>query len=232
MLEVEDLRVYYDKVEALRGLDVHVEENEVVGIIGPNGAGKTTFSNAVTGFKPYEGSVTYRGREVSGQEHRRLVESGLIYCTERRDLFGFMSVEDNLTLGSYVNHEDTDERLEFVYGLFPRLEERRGQDARTLSGGEQQMLAIARVLVSNPSLLLIDEPTEGLMPTLVTKIEEIVETLNDDGHTILLVEQNSKLALDASDRAYIMEKGKIKYEGASDDLANEPEILETYLALK
>lgn len=228
VLDVKDLHVKYDTVEALRGLDMRVEEGEIVGVIGPNGAGKSTLSDTVSGFKGYEGSVTYRGEEVSGRKPRELVRDGLIYCTERRDLFGFMTVEDNLTLGSYLRG-DEEERLEYVYGLFPRLEERRDQNARTLSGGEQQMLALGRSLMGDPDFLVLDEPTIGLAPVIIEDIARGIEEINDEGVTILLAEQNVTFTMNHAGRVYLLENGEFVREGSPDELRDDEYVSEAYI---
>lgn len=228
VLDVSDLHVMYDTVEALRGLDLHVEEGEIVGVIGPNGAGKSTLSDTVSGFKGYEGSVEFQGEEVRDRKPRELVRDGLIYCTERRDLFGFMSVEDNLTLGSYLRG-DEEERLGFVYDLFPRLEERRDQNARTLSGGEQQMLALGRALMGDPEFLVLDEPTIGLAPVIIEDIAHGVEEINDAGVTILLAEQNVTFTMNHADRVYLLENGEFVREGSPDELRDDEYVSEAYI---
>lgn len=228
VLDISDLHVMYDTVEALRGLDLHVEEGEIVGVIGPNGAGKSTLSDTVSGFKGYEGSVTYQGEEVRGRKPRELVRDGLIYCTERRDLFGFMSVEDNLTLGSYLRG-DQDERLGFVYDLFSRLEERRDQNARTLSGGEQQMLALGRALMGDPEFLVLDEPTIGLAPVIIEDIAHGIEEINGAGVTVLLAEQNVTFTMNHADRVYLLENGEFVREGTPEELRDDEYVSEAYI---
>lgn len=230
VLDISDLHVMYDTVEALRGLDMYVEEEEIVGVIGPNGAGKTTLSDTVSGFKDYKGSLQYRGEEVSGKEPRDLVREGLIYCTERRDLFGFMSVEDNLRLGSYMDPGEEDERVEMVYMFFPRLEERKEQKARTLSGGEQQMLALGRSLMGEPEFLVLDEPTIGLAPVIIEDISRGIQEINKEtGVTVLLAEQNVTFTMNHADRVYLLENGEFVREGSPDELRDDEYVSEAYI---
>nr|WP_254537838.1 ABC transporter ATP-binding protein [Halomarina sp. BCD28] len=229
LLAVEDCSVSYGKVAALRGVDIHVDSGEFVAAIGPNGAGKSTLCNTVSGFREYGGSVQYRGDEVRGQRPRQLVQNGLVHCTESRDLFGHMSVEDNLKLGAYRAQTDADERLRFVYDLFPALEERTEQDARTMSGGEQQMLAIGRALMGDPDLLVLDEPTLGLAPVILEDISEGIDEIRESGVTILLCEQNVTFAMKHADRIYLLEQGDVVREGTPEDLRDDDYIRESYL---
>ncbi|WP_435180078.1 ABC transporter ATP-binding protein [Halorussus sp. AFM4] len=229
VLRAEDLRVSYGEVAALRGLDFHVEEGEIVSVIGPNGAGKSTLADAVSGHVPYEGSVTYRGQEVAESSASDLVARGLIHCTETRDLFGYMSVADNLDLGAYRHRDDVAERREFVYDLFPTLEDRADQNARTMSGGEQQMLAIGRALMSDPDLLLLDEPTLGLAPVILEDISDGIEEIRESGVTVVLCEQNVTFAMDHADRVYLLENGRFEREGPPETLRGDEYIREAYL---
>jgi branched-chain amino acid transport system ATP-binding protein len=230
VLEADDLRVSYGQVTALRGLDLHVEEGEIVSLIGPNGAGKTTFANTTSGFLDYRGSVRFRGQEVSQIGQSALVEHGVIHCTEKRDLFGYMDVEDNLQLGAYRRGGDAvEERLRFVYDLFPRLEERKRQNARSMSGGEQQMLAIGRALMGDPDLLVLDEPTIGLAPVVLKDISAALDPILEQGVTILLTEQNVTFALKHADRIYLLENGEVVREGTPDELRGDDYIRESYL---
>lgn len=231
ILSTDDLRVSYGQVQALRGIDLSVREGEIVGLIGPNGAGKTTFANTVSGFLDYEGSVRFRDQEVGERSQAGLVEEGMIHCTEERDLFGFMDVEDNLRLGAYRRgEENVDERLEFVYDLFPRLEERENQNARSMSGGEQQMLAIARALMGDPELLILDEPTIGLAPVILEDISDgINRIMETDPITILLTEQNVTFAFKHADRLSLLENGELVRSGTPDDLRGDDYIRESYL---
>jgi branched-chain amino acid transport system ATP-binding protein len=226
----EDVSVSYGKVEAVVDADFDVREGEIVGVIGPNGAGKSTLANAVTGFHDYEGTLTYRGQEVSDLSRSELVEQGFIHCTEKRDLFGFMDVEDNLTMGAYTQDwGEIDEQLEFVYDLFPRLEERTDQNAHTLSGGEQQMLAIGRSLMGEPDTLLLDEPTLGLAPTIIDDISEALAEITESGMTILLCEQNVTFTMRHADRIYLLEKGEFVKSGTPDDLEDDDYVRDVYL---
>ncbi|WP_246987994.1 ABC transporter ATP-binding protein [Halorientalis marina] len=228
VLSVSDLRVNYGKVQALRGVDLTVDEGEIVSVIGPNGAGKSTLANTISGFKEYDGRVEYRGQTVSDRIPEDLVEDGLIHCTESRDLFGFMSVDDNLDLGSY-RRGDVKERKSFVYDLFPRLEERRDQEANTMSGGEQQMLAIGRSLMSDPDFLVLDEPTLGLAPVILEDISEGIQAIQDAGVTILLCEQNVTFALKHADRINLLENGEFVRQGPPEEIRNDDYIRESYL---
>jgi branched-chain amino acid transport system ATP-binding protein len=231
VLEAENVQVSYGKVTALRGVDLTLGEGELVSLIGPNGAGKTTFCDTVTGFLDYGGSVSYRGTEVSGVGQSELVERGMIYCTEERDLFGFMDVEDNLRLGAYAIDDESyvEQQLEFVYDLFPRLEERVDQNARSMSGGEQQMLAIGRALMGNPDLLVLDEPTIGLAPVILEDISDAIDPIQEQGVSILLTEQNVTFALDHADRMYLLENGEVVKTGTPEELRGDDYIRETYL---
>ncbi len=230
VLEAEDLQVSYGKVTALRGLDVTITEGEIVSLIGPNGAGKTTFCNTASGFLGYDGSVRYRGREVARVGQTELVEEGMVHCTEERDLFGYMDVEDNLELGGYLQDEAViEDRKEFVYELFPRLDERREQNARSMSGGEQQMLAIGRALMGDPDLLILDEPTLGLAPVILQDIAEALDPIVDRGVTVLLTEQNVTFALEHADRIYLLENGEAVREGTPEELKGDDYIRESYL---
>ena len=228
ILSIDDVHVSYGKVQALNGVDLDIGTGELISVIGPNGAGKSTLANSISGFLPYDGSITYQGEEVSENDPEALVERGLIQCTEKRDLFGFMSVEDNLDLGTYVRG-DYEERLEFVYDLFPTLEERKDQHAHTMSGGEQQMLAIGRALMSDPELLVLDEPTLGLAPVILDDISEGIDRIQEKGVTILLCEQNVTFAMNHADRINLLENGEIVRQGSPDELRDDDYIRESYL---
>ena len=230
VLEAENLSVSYGKVNALRELDLTIREGEIVSLIGPNGAGKTTFANTASGFLSYGGSVRYHGQEVSQVGQIGLVEQGMIHCTEKRDLFGYMDVEDNLELGGYLQDDSIiDRRKRFVYDLFPRLEERVDQNARSMSGGEQQMLAIGRALMGDPELLILDEPTLGLAPVILKDIAEALDPIQAQGVTILLTEQNVTFALEHADRIYLLENGEAVREGTPEELRGDDYIRESYL---
>jgi branched-chain amino acid transport system ATP-binding protein len=229
-LDVSSLSVSYGQANALRDIDLTVNQGELVALIGPNGAGKTTFANAVSGFLPYSGSITYHGEEVSEVRQTALVERGLVHCTEKRDLFEHMDVEDNLRLGASAHGQAAvDERLAFVYNIFPRLEERTTQTARTMSGGEQQMLAIGRALMGDPELLVLDEPTLGLAPVILQDISDALDTIQDKGVTVLLTEQNVTFALEHANRVHLLENGEIVHQGTPEEFENVDYIQDTYL---
>lgn len=217
LLEVEDLDVYYGKSQALDGVSLTVDHGEIGGVIGPNGAGKTTLLDAITGFLEYDGSIRFNGREVSACDPQQLVTDGLVYCTEDRDLFPFFSVHENLLMGAQFRDDRESVRadLEMVYDLFPRLDDRRDQEARTMSGGEQQMLAVGRALMGDPELLVLDEPTLGLAPVIIDDISDAIETLNGQGQTLLLVEQNATFALRHADRLSLLESGCVELSGSA-----------------
>ncbi|MBC7932821.1 MAG: ABC transporter ATP-binding protein [Rubrivivax sp.] len=232
MLTLENISVNYGAIEALRGVSMHVEQGEVITLIGANGAGKTTTLRTITGLlAPREGRVTYEGTDISGAATHRLVARGIAMSPEGRGVFANLSVRENLQMGAYLkkNKGEINEDLERGFHMFPRLKEREAQKAGTLSGGEQQMLAMARALMSRPRLLLLDEPSLGLAPLVVHTIFEAIEEIRGRGTTILLVEQNAHAALEHSDRAYVMETGRIVMEGPSKELAADPRIKEAYL---
>ncbi|SNS90276.1 amino acid/amide ABC transporter ATP-binding protein 2, HAAT family [Anaerovirgula multivorans] len=231
MLKVENLNVYYGGIHALRGIDIEVQEGQIVSIIGSNGAGKSTLLNAITGIvKPKEGLITYKGNEIPRTPHK-IVKLGICQVPEGRLIFANLTVKDNLMMGAYLRNDKKkiEEDLEKVYQLFPRLLERINQMAGTLSGGEQQMLAMGRGLMSNPDLILLDEPSLGLAPLLVRTIFEIIEDIKKMNKTILLVEQNAYKALSIADKAYILEQGVIKKEGIAEEILQDKSILEAYL---
>jgi branched-chain amino acid transport system ATP-binding protein len=232
LLEVRNLKVSYGHIAAVKGIDLEVAEGELVALIGANGAGKTTTLKALAGvLPPAGGSVRYRGRTVTRKPAFELVREGLALVPEGRGIFARLTVEENLDMGAYVRAGDPAVRtdLERVYALFPRLKERRRQTAGTLSGGEQQMLAIGRALMSRPKLLLLDEPSMGLAPIMVQRIFEVVREVASEGVTILLVEQNAKLALEVSHRGYVMESGAVTLSGASAELLANPQVRQAYL---
>jgi len=237
VLEVKDLHVAYGKVEALHGAGLVVEAGKIVTIIGPNGAGKSTMLNALAGALPangaMRGSVKLLGRDLTGVEVEARVAHGMCLVPENRELFTTMSVEDNLLLGAYRRYKARErgyaDQLDVVYDLFPRLAERRKQEAGTLSGGERQMLAVGRALMAKPRLLMLDEPSLGLAPLIVKEIFHIIVRLKETGVAILLVEQNARAALQAADYAYVLETGDIVLEGPASQLANDPKVIETYL---
>jgi len=235
LFEVRDLRVAYGKVEAVHRVALGVEEGKIVTVIGPNGAGKTTLLAALMGMLAARGSVSYAGEEISRVEPEQRVSRGLCLVPERRELFAAMTVEDNLVLGAFHRYRKRDKTItadfEQVYQLFPRLKERRRQLAGTLSGGERQMLALGRALMSRPRLLMLDEPSLGLAPLIVRDIFRVISGLRDTGVSILLVEQNARAALQVSDYGYVLETGEIAVEGPSAELASNPRVIESYLGL-
>ncbi|HWS56488.1 MAG TPA: ABC transporter ATP-binding protein [Pyrinomonadaceae bacterium] len=232
MLTLENISVNYGAINALKGVSMHVEQGEVITLIGANGAGKTTTLRTITGLlAPREGRVLYEGEEISGAPTHRLVARGIAMSPEGRGVFANLTVRENLQMGAYLKKDKREigEDMQNGFRLFPRLKERESQKAGTLSGGEQQMLAMARALMSRPRLLLLDEPSLGLAPLVVHTIFEAIEEIRAKGTTILLVEQNAHAALKHSDRAYVLETGRIVMEGPSKELAADPRIKEAYL---
>ena len=233
MLVVEDLRVAYGRIEALHGLSLRVDEGEIVTLIGCNGAGKTTTLRALSGLHaPSSGQILFEGKPLQGASAERIVRLGLAHAPEGRRIFTHLTVLENLQMGAYLVRDRAveAERLERVFSLFPRLDERKGQSGGTLSGGEQQMLAIGRALMAGPRLLLLDEPSLGIAPLLVRQIfEEIVRINRDLGTTILLVEQNAHLALRTAHRGYVLETGRIVLEDTAERLLVDPEVRRAYL---
>jgi branched-chain amino acid transport system ATP-binding protein len=234
MLKVNDLHVSYGGIHALRGVSLEVNEGEIVTIIGANGAGKSTLLNSISGFlKPSKGEISYKDH-VLGRQPSRIVKLGICHVPEGRLVFSNLSVEDNLRLGAYLRGDrpKIQADLEKVYEIFPRLKERERQSAGTLSGGEQQMLAMGRALMTNGDLVLMDEPSLGLAPILVQTVFDIIEEIRGLGKTILLVEQNAFKALEIADRAYVLEQGKIVKEGQACDIASDPAVRAAYLGAK
>jgi branched-chain amino acid transport system ATP-binding protein len=232
MLTLENVSVNYGAIEALTGISLHVEQGEVVTLIGANGAGKTTTLKGICGLLPVKGGrIRYAGDDITGRRPFTLVRRGLAMVPEGRGMFGALTIEENLTMGAYARNDRDAIRqdAERVFVLFPRLKERRRQTAGTLSGGEQQMLAIGRALMSRPRLLLLDEPSMGLAPLMVQKVFETVLAVSKEGVTILLVEQNAKLALEVSGRGYVMESGEITLAGKAADLLHDPKVRAAYL---
>jgi branched-chain amino acid transport system ATP-binding protein len=230
LLALEDFSVAYGSVEAVRAATLSIADNEIVTVIGANGAGKTTLLNAVMGVLPSHGAMRFAGANIGRLEVEQRVERGLCLVPEKRELFGSMTVEDNLVLGGFrVPAQQRHERLEQVFARFPRLLERRRQLAGTLSGGEQQMLAIGRALMANPRLLMLDEPSLGLAPLIVAEIFRIMRDLRDGGVSILLVEQNARAALRIADRAYVMELGLFTMQGPAQEFAGDQRIVSSYL---
>ncbi|MCE1162530.1 MAG: ABC transporter ATP-binding protein [Thiomonas sp.] len=231
VLKITGLRVSYGGIQAVKGVDLEVRKGELVSLIGANGAGKTTTLKAITGLQPItDGEVHYAGRTINGQGAFDLVRQGLCMVPEGRGVFTRMTIQENLQMGAYTrNDKEIDSDIDKVYGIFPRLKERRDQLAGTMSGGEQQMLAMGRALMSRPQVLLLDEPSMGLSPIMVDKIFEVVEDISKQGVTILLVEQNAKRALGLADRGYVMDSGQVTMSGPAEELLHDPRVRAAYL---
>lgn len=237
MLKLKNVNTYYGKVHALKNISIHLDAGEIVTLIGANGAGKTTILNTISGVTPaVSGDVIFCKESVASMAPDKVVQLGISQVPEGRQVFKPLSVEDNLELGAYLRYRKRESKvsirhdIDFIYQLFPRLEERRKQLAGTMSGGEQQMLAIGRALMANPKMLLLDEPSMGLAPLVVQEIFRVLEKLrNDNGTTILLVEQNAKAALKLADRGYVLETGKVILEGPADELLENAEVKRAYL---
>ncbi|MBP5598820.1 MAG: ABC transporter ATP-binding protein [Lachnospiraceae bacterium] len=232
MLSVKDLHVHYGVIEAIKGIDFEVNKGEVIALIGANGAGKTTTLHAVSGLiQASKGTVTFEDKDITNVPGHKIVSMGMAHVPEGRRVFQELSVLQNLRMGAYTRKDkkEIEETLEMVYTRFPRLKERKNQLAGTLSGGEQQMLAMGRALMSHPSIILMDEPSMGLSPIFVNEIFDIIKEVSASGTTVLLVEQNAKKALSIADRAYVLETGKIVLEGNAKDLLNDDSIKKAYL---
>jgi len=232
LIRVEGLEVSYAEMPVLRDVSIEAQRSEAVGVIGPNGSGKTTLFKAIVGMvRPKRGKIFYDGTRLDGLGTPDIVRLGIVYVPAERELFPQMTVLENLDLGAYINQKARGELLEFVFSFFPRLKERARQLAGTLSGGEQQMLAIARGLMAKPNVLLLDEPSTGLAPLLVAEMYRQLSRLKKEGLTILLAEQQVPLALSFTERAYVLENGRVKLSGTSKDLLGEPEIKRAYLGV-
>lgn len=234
MLNITDLNVYYGPIHALKGISLEINRGEIVTLIGSNGAGKSTTLNTMTGLvKASSGKIELNGNAIANLPPHKIVELGISLSPEGREVFPALSVEENLRLGAYTRsvRAEIDDNYARVYDLFPRLKERRKQMAGTLSGGEQQMLAIGRALMSSPSILLLDEPSMGLAPNLVLMIFDLILSINRQGTTILLIEQNANMALSIASRAYVLETGAISLSGEAEKLANDPRVKKAYLAM-
>jgi len=232
LLEIKNLSVFYDAIQALRGISLKVEKGAIVCLIGANGAGKSTVLRAISGIKrPTQGEILFDSKPITSMAPHELVKLGIVQCPEGRGVFPNLTVEENLDLGAYVRHDSPGIKkdLDHVYSLFSRLRERHKQLAGTLSGGEQQMLAIGRALMAKPQLLLLDEPSLGLAPQVIELIFETIDRVNKEGMTILLVEQNAQLALEASHYAYVLETGNLLLEGKATDVLRNPKVKEAYL---
>jgi branched-chain amino acid transport system ATP-binding protein len=232
MLETKNLNVFYGAINALNDVSITVQPGEIVAIIGSNGAGKSTLLRTISGLiRPRSGSVTYNGEELTTLQPHEIVKRGLSHAPEGRRIFTNMTVEENLQLGAYLRKDKAGVAadMDMVLGRFPRLKERFKQNSGTMSGGEQQMLAIGRALMSRPDILLLDEPSLGLAPFLITEIFNIVKDLNADGKTVLIVEQNANRALEIAHRAYVLETGELVLQGTGQDLLHDPKVKEAYL---
>lgn len=232
MLEIKDLEVYYGMIQAIKGISFEVNQGEVIALIGANGAGKTTSLHTITGLlSPKKGQILFQGQDITKLPAHRIVSMGMAHVPEGRRVFADLSVYENLKLGAYTRKDKSniEKDLEMIYERFPRLAERKKQSAGTLSGGEQQMLAMGRALMSKPSIILMDEPSMGLSPILVNEIFDIIESISKSGTTVLLVEQNAKKALSIADRAYVLETGRIVLEGNADALLENDSIKAAYL---
>ena len=232
MLEIKDLEVFYGMIQAIKGVSFEVNEGEVIALIGANGAGKTTILHTITGLLDARcGSVIFDGTDITKVPAHRIVSMGMAHVPEGRRVFANLSVYQNLKMGAYTrkDKQEIEDTLNMVYDRFPRLKERQNQMAGTLSGGEQQMLAMGRALISRPRIILMDEPSMGLSPIFVNEIFDIIKEVSASGTTVLLVEQNAKKALSISDRAYVLETGKIVLDGKADDLLNNDSIKKAYL---
>jgi len=232
LLEIKDLKVAYGGIHAIKGINLEIRDGELVTLIGANGAGKTTTMKAITGLQGWvAGDVTYLGKSIKGVPSHELLKQGLAMVPEGRGVFTRMTIVENLQMGDYIRTDTATiaADIERMFGIFPRLKERANQLAGTMSGGEQQMLAMARALMSQPRLLLLDEPSMGLSPIMVQKIFEVVNTISKEGVTVLLVEQNARLALQAADRAYVMDSGLITMHGNASEMLDDPRVKEAYL---
>lgn len=233
ILEVKDLEVYYGVIQAIKGISFEVNQGEIIALIGANGAGKTTTLQTITGLIPSKaGKIVYEGQDITKVPGHKLVSMGIAHVPEGRRVFAALSVLQNLKLGAYTRNDknELEETLQMIYKRFPRLEERKNQMAGTLSGGEQQMLAMGRALMSHPRLIVLDEPSMGLSPIYVNEIFDIIQKINQDGVTVLLVEQNAKKALSIADRAYVLETGTIALSGDADKLMHDDAVKKAYLS--
>ncbi|MCA3154507.1 MAG: ABC transporter ATP-binding protein [Burkholderiales bacterium] len=231
ILKISGLKVAYGGIQAVKGIDLEVRANELVTLIGANGAGKTTTLKAITGLLSWAGEIQFLGQSCSGQQSFELLRQGLVIVPEGRGVFKLMSITENLLMGAYTRNDEAEVRndIERMFALFPRLKERATQLAGTLSGGEQQMLAMARALMSRPKLLLLDEPSMGLSPIMVEKIFQVVRDVHAQGTPILLVEQNARLALQAANRAYVLDSGEVTMQGEANQMLHDPKVRAAYL---
>ena len=233
VLRINDLKVNYGGIEAVRGISFHVDKGEIVTLIGANGAGKSSTLRTISGLvKPSSGSVVFGGEDITAKDPTSIVSKGLMMVPEGRRIFPNLTVLENLKMGAYLRNDDLEKDIEMVYGYFPRLKERSWQAGGTLSGGEQQMLAVGRALMGRPKLLMMDEPSLGLAPIVVQGIFDIIKKIHEDGTTVLLIEQNANMALHVADRAYVIENGKISIEGTGKELLENEKVKEAYLGAK
>ncbi len=233
VLSIEDLAVSYGGIEAVRGISFDVKAGEIVTLIGANGAGKSSTLRTISGLvKPKGGRIIFNGEDITGKDPTAIVSKGLMMVPEGRRIFPNLTVLENLKIGAYLRNDDLEKDIEAVYGYFPRLKERSWQEGGTLSGGEQQMLAVGRALMSRPKLLMMDEPSLGLAPIVVQGIFEIIRQINEAGTTVLLIEQNANMALHVADRAYVIENGKISMEGTGEQLLSDEKVRAAYLGSK
>ena len=230
MLKIENLHVSYGGIKALRGISLEVPDGKIVTLIGANGAGKSTTMKTIMGvMKPNEGDILFEGQSIRGKKPYQIVSAGVVLVPEGRQILQSMTVQENLEMGAYIKKDVSQKDLETVFTYFPRLKERRKQIAGTLSGGEQQMLAIGRAMMARPKVMLLDEPSMGLAPLVVQQIFDVVKAINQGGTTVLLVEQNARKALQIADYAYVMETGKIVLEGPAQEVASNPSVMAAYL---
>ena len=232
MLHIKDLNVYYGNIQALKGVTLDIEEGEIVTLIGANGAGKSTLLKTLSGLiKPKKGSIEYLGKSIAGKPAQSIVKAGMSHVPEGRRVFSNMTVEENLELGAFLrkDKQEIQKNLQKVYEIFPRLFERKKQLAGTLSGGEQQMLAMGRAIMAKPKLLLLDEPSMGLAPIIVRTIFQVIQEINEEGTTVLLVEQNAHMALSIAHRGYVIETGKVVLSGSAHELQESDELKQAYL---
>jgi len=233
LLEVKNLKVLYGKAIALNGMDLYLNSEELVGVVGPNGAGKTTLLRAISGIVPVEGEIRYQGDQIDKLAPHEIIRKGIVHCPERRQIFTEFTVQENLEMGAFLrkDKDGIENDLSYVYDLFPILNEREKQIAGTLSGGEQQMLAIGRSLMSKPKLLMMDEPSMGLSPLVKTQLVESIIDIWKSGITVLVVEQDASITLELTERVYILEHGKVGLEGRSEDLMDNEEVKRVYFQL-
>lgn len=230
VLQIENLQVSYGGIEAVRGISFDVKRGEIVTLIGANGAGKSSTLRTISGLvKPKDGKVIFEGEDITGKDATQIVQKGLMMVPEGRRIFPNLTVLENLKIGAYLRKDELDKDIEMVYGYFPRLKERSWQEGGTLSGGEQQMLAVGRALMGRPKLLMMDEPSLGLAPIVVQEIFKIIRQINEAGTTVLLIEQNANMALHVADRAYVIENGRISIEGTGAELLNDEKVRAAYL---